>query len=271
MRRYFNNMKIVAINGSHRGKKGYTQFLIDKLFEGAGNAGAQCETIVLAEHKINRCQGCRICQAQNNYLKCIYDGKDDVADLFDIMRSADILIYATPIYIFNMTGLMKTFLDRITSTADSSITTLSDSGLFFHHIDKKLNSKPFVLLTCQDNFEFETSKNVVSYFQTFSKFFDAPLIGILVRKSGSLIGHGKNKQKEMNYPKIILAHKAFIQAGEELAKNRKISNKTQKITNQNIINMPKIIEYILKLKFIRKNRMIMGKIFRQAIIHIKDK
>jgi multimeric flavodoxin WrbA len=264
-------MRIVAINGSHRGKNGYTQFLIDKLFEGAGNAGAQCETIVLADYKINRCKGCRICHTQKSYLKCIYDGKDDVAALFDIMRSADILIYATPIYIFNMTGLMKTFLDRVTSTADSSITTLSDSGLFFHHFDKKLNSKPFVLLTCQDNFESETSKNVVSYFKTFSNFFDAPLLGILVRKSGSLTGHGKDRQKEINYPKIMSAHQAYIQAGEELVKKGKISAKTQRIANQNIIPMPTIVEYILKLKFIRKNKMIMKKIFQQAVEHIKDK
>jgi multimeric flavodoxin WrbA len=39
-------MKILAINGSNRGKHGYTQFLIDKVFEGAKANGAECETIM---------------------------------------------------------------------------------------------------------------------------------------------------------------------------------------------------------------------------------
>ena len=263
-------MKIVAINGSHRGEIGYTQFLIDKLFEGAGNAGAQCETIVLAKHKINRCLGCRVCHTQKSYLKCVYDKQDDVGKLFDIMRTADMLVYATPIYIFNMTGLMKVFLDRITSTADSSIPALSDSGLFFHHIEAQMVSKPFVLLTCQDNFESETSKNVVSYFKTFSKFLDAPLVGILVRKSGSMVGHGKDKEKEIKYPKSRFVYEAFIKAGEELVKDGKISDKTQIIANQNIIDMPKPVEFILKFSFIRKNKRIMEKIFQKAAMHMSD-
>ena len=61
-------MKITAINGSHRGRKGSTQFLIDQLFEGAVNAGAQCETIALAEYHINRCLSCRVCHTKTSYL-----------------------------------------------------------------------------------------------------------------------------------------------------------------------------------------------------------
>ena len=42
-------MKIIAINGSHRGTMGYTHFLIEKLFEGAKKEGAECEEITLAK------------------------------------------------------------------------------------------------------------------------------------------------------------------------------------------------------------------------------
>lgn len=257
-------MKIVAINGSHRGSKGYTQFLIDKLFEGAESAGADCETIVLAKKKINLCLGCRVCQKSNHYLKCVYDEKDDIQEIFAKMREADILIFATPIYIFNLSGLMKIFLDRISSTSDSGIKAISDSGLFFHHIDKELISKPIVLLTTQDNFETETSASVVSYFKTFSNFLDAKLVGIINIKSGGMAGYGKDNEKTKQYPKIQRVYSALEQSGIELARLGKISKKTQKSANQNIINMPKMIELLLMLKFIRRNKKFMIKILEKA-------
>jgi multimeric flavodoxin WrbA len=263
-------MKITAINGSHRGRRGYTQFLIDKFFEGAADEGAECETVVLADHKINQCTGCRICHTRRSYLKCIYDKKDDVTAIFDKMRSADIIIYATPIYIFTMTGLLKNFLDRITSTADSAKLTVSESGLFFHHIDRQLLSKPFVVLTCQDNFEDETCRNVVSYFKTFSNFHDAPLIGVLTRKSGSLSGQGKDKEKEAEYPKILSVYKAIIQSGREVVVNGHISAGTQKKANQNIIKLPKVLEFILGFRLIRKNKPFMNKIFENAVKNMKS-
>ena len=65
-------MKIVAIDGSHCGNNGYTQFLIDKLLEGADKAGAQCETLVLTEHNINRCLGCRVCHSALSGIPAIF-------------------------------------------------------------------------------------------------------------------------------------------------------------------------------------------------------
>ena len=44
-------MKILVINASHRGEKGHTHFLINKLFQGAVTAGAECEAIVLAHNQ----------------------------------------------------------------------------------------------------------------------------------------------------------------------------------------------------------------------------
>lgn len=256
-------MKILAINSSHRGDKGYTRFLIDTFFDGAQKHGAECETVVLKNHRINICLGCRVCHKKEHYLTCVYDGKDDVQSIFNKMREADILVFATPVYIFTMTGLMKVFLDRITSTADSSIMSLSENGLFFHHIDKKLASKPFVLLTTQDNIENETSKNIETYFKTFSDFMDAPFIGYIRRKSGGLVGHGIDKEKELRYPKIVKVYEYIEKAGGEVAKYGHIRKQTQKQCNANIVNMPKFIEIILGFRFIRKNKAFMTKILNK--------
>lgn len=257
-------MKILAINGSHRGRNGYTQVLIEMFFEGARQLDAECDTIVLKDLKINQCLGCRVCHKSEHYLKCIYDEKDDVKGIFDKMREADILVFATPIYIFSMTGLMKIFLDRITSTGDSSIMTTSNSGLFFHHIDKKLISKPFVLITTQDNVENETSKNVESYFRTFSSFLDAPFVGYIRRKSGALIGHGKDLEKEKQHPLIITVNESIKKAGYETVKYGFIKKKTENQCNRKIIPIPWIIEFLLRFRFLRNNKVFMAKLLAEV-------
>jgi len=154
------------------------------------------------------------------------------------MREADIIVYATPIYVFNMSGLMKVFLDRINATGNCNDFRLSNSGLFFHHISKDIYSKPFVTLICHDNFENETSKSVRTYFETFSRFMDAPQVGVIVRRSGKVTGYGKNRVKEKQYPKILESYNAIEKAGNELANNGKISRKTQRTASQDIIPVP---------------------------------
>ena len=231
-------MKIVAINGSHRGDKGFTHVLIDKLFKGAIDGGADCEEITLSKLRVNMCKACQTCDTEKHFMKCVYDEKDDVSLIFEKMRQANIIIYATPIYVMNMTGLMKVFLDRIYSTGDCNDYRLSKSGLFFHHISKEIYSKPFVTLICQDNMENETSKNVVSYFKTFSRFMDAPQAGTIIRRSGQMIGHGKSPEKEKQFPKIIESYQAIENAGKELAKFGKIRRKTQKKASQDVIPVP---------------------------------
>lgn len=231
-------MKIIAINGSHRGTKGYTHFLIEKLFEGEKKEGADCEEITLAKLKINICKGCGVCNTEKHLLKCVYEEKDDVAIIFNKMREADIIVYATPIYVFNMSGLMKVFIDRMNATGNSGDFKLSESGLFFHHISKDIYSKPFVTLICHDNFENESSKNVVSYFRTFSKFMDAPQVGTIVRRSGKLTGYGKDPGKEKQYPKILKSYKVIELAGKELVIKGKISKRTEKTASQDIIPVP---------------------------------
>ncbi len=245
-------MKILAINGSHQGDKGFTHFLIDKIATGATQEGASFETIVLAKQKINHCIGCQVCHTEKSYLKCIYEDKDDVQGIFAKMRAADIIILATPVYIFNLSGLLKVFLERINSTGDSGKLQLSKSGLFFHHIDHALCSKPFVLLVCCDNLEDETPKNVISYFRTYSKFMDAPMVGTIVRKSGKLIGHGKSPKKEKQFPKVYDVYEAFQQAGRELATIGKIHPKTQRRASQNIINIPPVLNVLMKFQPFKK-------------------
>lgn len=253
-------MKIIAINASHRGDKGHTCFLIDKFFQGAMAAGAECEVITLAKLKINRCAACGHCHTEEHHLQCVYDDKDDVRGIFHKMAEADLIIYATPVYVFGMSGMLKTFLDRMNATGDVQDLRMSKSGLMFHHIDHNICSKPFVTLVCCDNMEAETPKNVLSYFKTFSRFMDAPQVGVLVRNGGRLSGHGKDPERASRVPKIQAVYQAYKQAGRELVIGGRIRPSTQRQANQEIVPVPMfgILKRLpfkpLKRRFIEKAR-----------------
>jgi multimeric flavodoxin WrbA len=231
-------MKILALNGSHRGTHGYTHFLIDRVFQGARSAGAECEEVVLARHTLKRCLSCHECQGADRYLKCVYSDKDEVHTIFQQMREADLIIYATPVYVFGMSSLLKTLLERFYGICDSAQLRVSDSGLLFHHIDPTVCSKPFVALVCCDNQEDETPRNSLSYFRTFARFMDAPQVGTLVRNAGLLAGYGQTPASVQCFPKLKDVYAAFEQAGRELATSGRIQRVTQRRACQSILPVP---------------------------------
>jgi NAD(P)H-dependent FMN reductase len=231
-------MKILAINGSHRGADGHLGTLLERLFHGAQAEGAQCETIHLARKKVLRCLSCDRCHTPESYLQCIQREKDDVAAIFEAMKAADLLIFATPVYVFGMSGLMKTFLDRIYSTSDVNILRVTDSGLFFHHVDAAICSKPFVSLVCCDNLEDAISRNVTGYFRAYARFMDAPLVGELVRSGGRISGYGRNAARMQAWPHVAGIYAAFEQAGRELARDGRIRRATQRRAAREMVPVP---------------------------------
>lgn len=238
-------MKILAINSSFRGSKGVSAFLINKLFEGATEKGAECETIHLAELKINHCIHCQRCQMPSHLLKCTFDEKDDASFVFSKMREADLIIFATPVYTLGMSSLLKTLFERSYSTAKVGEFHFTKSGMFFHHCDTALTQKPFALLVVYDNLETEMPKNILAYFKTYAKFTDSDLVGTLIRKSAGMLGVFTSETGSSATVDSIF--QAYVKAGRELAAQKKICKSTQKKVNRPIIRLPFFIKPMLKL------------------------
>jgi multimeric flavodoxin WrbA len=232
------NKKILAINGSYRGEKGHSHFLLEELFKGARFAGAECEEVVLARARMRRCLACDECHAPEHFLECTYAGRDDVAGIFEKMKAADLLIFASPTYIFGVSGLMKTFIDRINSTSNTRDLRVTRSGLFFHHINAELCSKPLAVLICCDNLDAETPRNSIAYFHTYAKFMDAPLVGMLVRNGGTLADYGKGSKDCRIQARLAEIHLAYEKAGMELATSGRIRPATQRLANRELIPVP---------------------------------
>lgn len=98
--------KVLVISTSPR-KGGNSETLADRFIEGARAAGNQTEKVCLYDKGLSFCIGCLACQKTS---KCILH--DDMEDILEKMVSADVVAFATPIYFYEMSGQMKTFLDR---------------------------------------------------------------------------------------------------------------------------------------------------------------
>lgn len=237
-------MKILAINSSFRGEIGFSKVLLDKLFEGAQQEGAECEILNLTEFKINHCIDCQVCQKPDHFLKCVFEDKDDTAFIFSKMRQADIIVFATPVYTLGISSLLKTLFERYYSTSNIKKFNITKSGLFFHNVDNEISNKPFVALVVYDNLEDEMPKNIISYFKTYAKFSDIEMAGTLIRKSAGMF---KSQNKEQNNARIISeVYNSYILAGKELATLKKIKKSTEKKANQPIIKIPVMAKLMLK-------------------------
>ncbi len=102
---------VVVFDGGPRNSTfSKTTFMVNHFCKGATSAGAHIDYIMLKDMKINPCKGCYTCWTKTPG-ECIF--KDDMTQLRIKFREADLLIFASPLYIFNVTGIMKVFLDRI--------------------------------------------------------------------------------------------------------------------------------------------------------------
>lgn len=97
---------ILVISFSLR-KRSNSELLADSFMGGAKAAGYHVEKISIRDKRIDFCRGCLACQHTG---RCVIG--DDGNDIAGKMLAADVLVFATPIYYYEMSGQMKTMLDR---------------------------------------------------------------------------------------------------------------------------------------------------------------
>ena len=233
-------MKVLALNGSLRGKNGVTFKILKSIGEGVKNAGGIWNVINLSELRIESCRGCNHCQRTKTY-ECIFDGRDDAEEVFSRMVDADVLIYATPVYLFSISSLLKRLLERIHSQAPVEEILLTKSGLFFHATDRLLSGKPFISLVVCDNVENLTVRNTKEYFRIYGRFMDAPHVAHLERRSAAACMaalEGTDKQAKENAESIL---DSFVYAGEELVAKGYISQGTKGKVERPFMEIPLLV------------------------------
>ena len=103
--------KIIAINGSPR-KNWNTAIMLQSALEGANANGAETELINLYDYEYKGCVSCLVCKRKGSKANglCVY--KDALTTILEKCKEADAIILGSPIYFGDVTGMMRSFLER---------------------------------------------------------------------------------------------------------------------------------------------------------------
>ena len=220
--------KVIVFNGSPNTNKSNTNVIVEAFLEGARLSGAETENIFLIEKNINHCKGCFSCWFKTPG-KCVFN--DDMKCLIEKYNNADIVCFATPVYTWNMTAVLKNFVDRLLPLKSPILTEKNGNFDLENNIPK---TQQFVVIS---NSGFPGENN----FKTMKEVFKScnPVLEIY-RNSGKLLTSKNEKIKKLveNYLKYVKL------AGYEVVNENKISENTQINLEKDLITQEEYIKYI---------------------------
>ena len=103
------NQKILVLNGAAR-KNGATAKLVESFADGAKSAGNAVTVFYLDEMDIHSCKGC-LRAGKDPKSPC--SQKDDMDQIYEKFEEADVIVFASPLYFWTITGTLKTAADRL--------------------------------------------------------------------------------------------------------------------------------------------------------------
>lgn len=155
-------MKIIAICGSPR--RGNTEFILKRILTKAEELGAKTELALLREKRIEFCNGCLSCDSAG---EC--NIRDDMQIMYPKLEEADLIIFGSPNYFSNVSGMMKNFIDRLNP----------------FYTNKKLRNKKVVAVIVGGTDKPDTIKNSIKSIELAADWTKMPLVGDLY-----LVGEG---------------------------------------------------------------------------------
>lgn len=228
-----HDMNVLVVNGSPRGAEGNTDVIARAFLDGACEAGAQAETVYLKDKKINHCTGCFACWTRTPGV-CIH--KDDMPELLEKMRWADCIVFATPLYVYTVSGLMKDFMDRVIPSVQPFIDV--ENGLS-NHPSRYPKAKSIVLIS---NAGFPEQAHFSGLKETFRACFrseEKPLAGMICCAAGPMLGVPELR------PNCEWYLDAARLAGREVVEQGRIAAETQATLDRPLVDDPEMYAQVV--------------------------
>ncbi len=221
-------MKVIAFNGSPAGKASATYQIIRAFLSGAARAGAETETCHLIDHPIDQCRGCFACWFQTPG-QCVR--KDAMAPLLAAYQSAHVVCFGSPVYSWNMTGLLKNFVDRLIPLKSPKITQQAGD---FDMADARPRQQRYVAIA-NSGFPGENNFSVIQ--AAFSCC--APCLE-LYRNCGKLL-----VSQQPSVQEIVSQYLTVVeQAGYELVAEGTVSQTTQQQLSMPLMSVEDYVHFL---------------------------
>ncbi len=154
-------MKILVITGSAH-KKGTSSCLADSFIKGAEEAGHEVCRFDAAFKNVHPCIGCDSCQ--ENHQVCVF--KDDMQELNPELLKAELVVFVSPIYYYDINAQIKAVIDRF--YANNSVLKGSDK-------------KAVLMITYGEEAEETAEGSIVSY-KSMVDYLEWKNVGIVSAK-----------------------------------------------------------------------------------------
>ena len=221
-------MKVTVFNGSPAGINSATNVIANAFLKGARSVGAETENIFLSDYHITQCQGCFACWFKTPG-KCVV--QDDMGKLLQKYNESDIVCFATPVYTWNMTALLKNFVDRL---APLKSPKMKEENGKFDLQDSKAKTQKFVIIS---NCGFPSENN-----------FDVLRAAVACCNPSLEIYRNCGKLLKSKDPKIVETVSQWLnvveQAGLEMTVQGEISEMTAKDLNMPLMSIMDYVNYI---------------------------
>jgi len=180
----------VAVNGSPKMEKGYTERILRPFIDGMKDAGAKVDILYTRRLNIKPCKGEFHCW--NTELGvCIV--KDDMESVMRFLKKADILVIATPVYI-PLPGEMQNFLNRLCPLINPVLTRRKGRTRARLHDDVKI--RKIVLISTSGWWEMGNFGTVLRIAKELAEDFSVEFAGALLRPhSYALVKESAKAQK----------------------------------------------------------------------------
>jgi len=186
--------KILVLNASPRGKRGYKYFYLRPFIKGLCGDGVKCEIVHLYKLKINRCTGCWHCWLSGSG-GCIFDGKDDFKELQQIYEQADLIIFAFPLYTDGMPSILKDFWERMVSANHPYMI----KGIYkTRHPRRRKKQRAAVVFAISGFMEIENFDAVLSHFRQISHNDHLPIVAEILRPAGMYLYNNPLLYRKLN-------------------------------------------------------------------------
>ena len=227
-------MNVLTISSSPRRDRSNTSLILDPFLEGLKEAGAKIELFYTKDLEIKACTGEFHCWVKHPG-ECYQ--KDDMQMLYPKLQEADILVFATPLYVDGVTGPLKNLIDRMIPLVEPFFELRE--GHCRHPSRRGVKKGKLVLVSNCGFWELDNFDPLVAHVKAVCKNIGREFAGALLRPHGSAAVH--MQRRGLPIDDVLEAAK---EAGRHLVLKGKISDETLETVSRELLPLEMYVQEI---------------------------